>query len=168
MFQNQLALDKREQERTWAQDAATASLSSEDILQWNTNLCTDRLYFGLGYELVSWSFKDGIPTAQVVGRVKEVTLAKDALIYLLEGENFSLQVSHVPVRIPQTNFFVWVPYFNEIRCRPTQDGGTYLSMSLCVSQPSNPTKVRIPGHQYLNTRQRFKREWNPETAKTNF
>lgn len=167
MFQTQSTLDKREQERTWAQSAASSALSAEDLLQWSINCCTDRLYFGLGYDLVSWQFNNTKPYAYALGKIADAQVAKESLTYRLEGEGFCQEVSHTPVRVPQTNFFVWVPYFNEIRCKPSNDGGTYLTMSLCVSQPSNPTKVRINGHSYLTTRQRFNREWNPETANKN-
>lgn len=167
MFQIPPTLDKREQERNRADQAALATLDAEDLWQWKVNSCTDRLYFGLGYELVSWRFDSNLPEAELLGNITDVHVAKDRLIYTLESSKFLKLVSHAPTRIHETNFFVWVPYFNEIRCNASQDGGTYLSLSLCVSQPSNPTKVQIGGHKYLTTRQRFNREWNPETVKTN-
>jgi hypothetical protein len=167
MFQNLPVLDKRAQERTWAQAAAVASLPADELAQWHLNSSIDRIYFGVGYDLVSWTFKDHAPVIKESFKVMEAKVYPQGLSYSLVGQDFDLAVSHAPVLIPDTKFFVWVPYFNEIRCKPTEQG-SYLTLSLCVSQPSNPQKTRINGHRYLTTRKSFNREWSTETKNNTF
>jgi hypothetical protein len=165
-FTNPDTRDKNAYERIWVQEAAIRSLTGSDSQQWQRNANISRVYFGLGYDFVSWQEAQG--RAKIIDsfQITSAQLLRDRTAYHMVGHDFTLEVDHNPVRIPDTNFFVWVPYFHEVRCTPSKTGGSYMSMSLCISQPDSPTRGR-PDLQYLTTRQVYNREWALQAPENN-
>jgi hypothetical protein len=158
--------DKHAYERIWVQEAATQSLSDFDNQRWQSNTHISRVYFGLGYDFVSWQKAEGKPKIINSFQITSAQLLRDRTAYHMVGHDLTLEVDHNPVRIPDTDFFIWVPYFQEVRCTPSKSGGSYMSMSLCISQPDRPTRGR-PDLQYLTTRQVYNREWALQAPENN-
>lgn len=160
-FTNEAPLDKRKLEVTWADQQAHRTLTKQDLGIWKACSSAHRVYLSPGYKLVHWRLLAGQPTIISNYILEEVVTGAKGTRYLLGQNLVKFQFTHKPSLLPDTDIFIWVPYFNELRHKPDGEdfleGGGHTSVSLCIKQRSNPIHNPTPGHDYFTTLQEFQR-----------
>ena len=158
---NGAPLDKRQCELTWSGQLADRFLSRQDRVAWGAYNCLHRVYFGLGYKLVHWKLIEGTPTIITSFQLVDISTNIRGTTYTLMQHNVCHLVTHKPALLGDTGVFLWVPYFNEFRHLPDEEGFTtgpgHTSVSLCLKQKSNPLYTPVQGHNYFTTLQEFER-----------
>lgn len=160
---NENRLDKREYETRWSRQLADTHLSKEDYQLWRDYRSVDRVTLSLGTKIVHWQRKNGEPTIVSSFVLQSANLSDGSLKYTFDRAGENHIVDNVPRVLADTEVFVWVPFFNEVRHIPgnwdmaTQPG--YTTVGLCVWQRTNPTKIKANNHSYVTTLKVFAREW---------
>lgn len=158
---NEVPLDKRQCEISWAGQQADRNLSKQERAAWGAYNSLHRVYLGLNYKLVHWKLIEGVPTIIASYRLADISTNSNGTAYTLYQNSILHFVTHKPALLGDTEVFAWVPYFNEFRHLPGDGdfstGAGHTSVSLCLKQKSNPRHGAKQGHNYFTTLQEFER-----------
>lgn len=74
-----------------------------------------------------------------------------------------IEISHSPTPILDTDVFIWVPFFCNLRWTPRDydksHDARFVRLPICIKTKSNFSNAPTEGHVYVTSLKRFKKEW---------
>lgn len=154
-------ISKEQLEKNW-----TATLM-EGTRQWLSNRSSHRIYVFEGDELVVWSTPDGQrPIVDHTLTVSSIGLTSTTGIVIRvvsREKSIALVAGYLPQQVPDTDVFLWVPAFSDVRFAPRRFDEPLsprrLTVPLCIKSPTNHLTDMKLNTFYVTERRDFVRQW---------
>lgn len=165
-----LPVDKPRYEREWANTEALLRLSKPDYKLWEAMRHVSRLHVRNDTALVQFRTVDGGQCVDEIWRASDLRVSFTTGIWLTlrnrHGGEFN--VTHMPTKVPGSEIFMWLPYFNELRWNAKNwndpQGRRELQLALAFKSMTDIDQHFKEDTDYVLELSKFNKRWPEEAA----